>query len=371
MSVTVRPYRKGGWEVDIQWRLPNGRRRRERKRLTVTSKAAAQRWGESRERELLVNGQEKSRKEIPTLETFAPRFLDGHARANRHKPGGIAHKKVILRVHLVPQLGSKKLDAIGNEDVQRLKHHLRNKAVRTVNNVLTVLNTMLKKAVEWQVIDQMPCTVRLLKVTQGAIDFYDFDEYDSLVTTSASIDARAHLIVLLGGDAGLRSGEMRALEWTDVNFQKRQLCVERNDWRGQVSSTKGGRLRYVPLTQRLATALQAHRHLRSERILCLDDGRPMPEYVVESLLKKVARRANLRNNGPHILRHTFCSHLAMRGAPARAIQELAGHRDLSTTQRYMHLSPNAINDAIRLLEMPGPHKIPLTASGDIVETAIP
>ena len=267
-------------------------------------------------------------------------------------------------------LGGKKLDAIGNEDVQRLKHHLRNKAVRTVNNVLTVLNTMLKKAVEWQVIDQMPCTVRLLKVTQGAIDFYDFDEYDSLVTMAASIDARAHLIVLLGGDAGLRSGEMRALEWTDVNFQKRQLCVERNDWRGQVSSTKGGRLRYVPLTQRLAMALQAHRHLRGDRILCLDDGRPMPDYVVESLLKKAARRANLRNNGPHILRHTFCSHLAMRGAPARAIQELAGHRDLATTQRYMHLSPNAINDAIRLLEMPGPHKIPLTGSGDIVETAI-
>ena len=181
MSVAVRPYRKGGWEVDIQWRLPNGRRRRERKRLTVTSKTAARRWGESRERELLVNGQEKSRREVPTL---------GHARANRQKPGGIAHKEVILRVHLIPQLGTKKLDAIGNEDVQRLKHHLRSKAVRTVNNVLTVLNTMLKKAVEWQVIDQMACTVRLLKVTQGAIDFYDFDEYDSLVTMSASIARR-------------------------------------------------------------------------------------------------------------------------------------------------------------------------------------
>ena len=52
----------------------------------------------------------------------------------------------------------------------------------------------------------------------------------------------------------------------------------------------------------------------------------------------------------HILRHTFCSHLAMRGAPARAIQELAGHQDLMTTQRYMHLSPAALDAAIRLLE---------------------
>ena len=54
----------------------------------------------------------------------------------------------------------------------------------------------------------------------------------------------------------------------------------------------------------------------------------------------------------HILRHTFCSHLAMRGAPARAIQELAGHADLSMTQRYMHLSPAALDAAIRLLEQP-------------------
>jgi site-specific recombinase XerD len=54
----------------------------------------------------------------------------------------------------------------------------------------------------------------------------------------------------------------------------------------------------------------------------------------------------------HILRHTFCSHLAMRGAPARAIQELAGHADLSMTQRYMHLSPAALDAAIRLLEEP-------------------
>jgi integrase len=49
-------------------------------------------------------------------------------------------------------------------------------------------------------------------------------------------------------------------------------------------------------------------------------------------------------------RHTFCSHLAMRGVPARAIQELAGHQDLGTTQRHMHLSPAALDAAIRLLD---------------------
>lgn len=73
----------------------------------------------------------------------------------------------------------------------------------------------------------------------------------------------------------------------------------------------------------------------------------------------------------HILRHTFCSHLAMRGAPARAIQELAGHQDLGTTQRYMHLSPAAVDAAIRLLDGPAEagHYDRKTGRGEIVEAA--
>ena len=67
------------------------------------------------------------------------------------------------------------------------------------------------------------------------------------------------------------------------------------------------------------------------------------------LVRRTARRASVKP-GIHILRHSFCSHLAMRGAPARAIQELAGHQDLKTTHRYMHVSPAAVDDAIRLLD---------------------
>ena len=72
----------------------------------------------------------------------------------------------------------------------------------------------------------------------------------------------------------------------------------------------------------------------------------------------------LAKQGVHILRHTFCSHLAMRGAPVRAIQELAGHSNLSTTQRYMHLNPAAVEGAVRLLEQPSP----VSRFGDILET---
>jgi integrase len=97
---------------------------------------------------------------------------------------------------------------------------------------------------------------------------------------------------------------------------------------GPCLDDQGGRLRYVPLTKRLVDALREHRHPRGPLVLYRDDGRPLTERVVQEFVARVARRANLRTTGPHMLRHTFCSHLAMRGAPARAIQELAGHREL-------------------------------------------
>jgi hypothetical protein len=136
MSVTLRPYRKGGWEVDITIRLPDGTQYRERKRAARFSKSAAHRWAQDRERYVLQHGPPAAHKEVPTLEVFAPRFVDGHARANRHKPSGINSVESILKWHLIPTLGPRRLDAITNEQVQRLKLALADRAPKTVNNVM-------------------------------------------------------------------------------------------------------------------------------------------------------------------------------------------------------------------------------------------
>ena len=163
---------------------------------------------------------------------------------------------------------------------------------------------------------------------------------------------------------GLRLGEITALEWGDVDLEKRQLCIPRSEWQGHVTVPKGGRLRYVPLTARLADCLRRDRHLRCSRVLCDDSGQPLTTKIVSDHVCRAAKRAQLTRQGVHVLRHTFCSHLAMRGAPARAIQELAGHQEISTTQRYMHLSPAALDAAIRLLES---STVP-PRRGDILET---
>lgn len=102
MSVTVRPYRgrvdTNEWDVDIRLTLPDGTPYRERKRAPMSAKSAAQRWGEAREQHLLVHGRPQVKKEAcSTVEAFAPRFVDGHARANRHEPSGIASIESILK----------------------------------------------------------------------------------------------------------------------------------------------------------------------------------------------------------------------------------------------------------------------------------
>jgi integrase len=177
-----------------------------------------------------------------------------------------------------------------------------------------------------------------LKVPKTTASFHDFDEYERLVAAATGMDAETELIVLLTGEAGLRCGEVMALEWNDVDLAKRQLCVQRSDWNGKVTTPKGGRLRYIPLTVRTANALRDHRHLKGPRVLCQADATPLTRHQVQYRVKRAARRANVKD-GVHILRHSFCSRLAMCGAPARAIQELAGHSDLGVTQRYMHLIP--------------------------------
>ena len=169
MTVTIRPYAKHGktgWEVDIRGKRPDGTTYRERVKAPVTSKNAAKRWGEEREHALLFapSIDAATKKQAPTLRKFTPRFIEEHARANRNKPSTIDAKQSAIRTHLEPVLGDLRLDQIDDAAVQKLKAHLREKSPKTVNNVLSLLRTLLRVAVEWNELDAMPCTIRMLKV---------------------------------------------------------------------------------------------------------------------------------------------------------------------------------------------------------------
>lgn len=368
MSVRVTKYKDGrSWEVDVRVRLPDGTMHRERRKAPVSSKSAARRWGQERERHIAIHGPiTPEKKEVPSVKEFWPRFIEGHCLANRHKPSGIASKESAYRLYIEPAVGTKKLDQIGHEDVAKIKRKMIEKKPATVNNVLTALSQMLKSATEWGVIDAMPVRVRLLKTQKGLPKFYDFDEFEWLVEAAAKIDERILILVLLGGEAGLRRGEIIALEWSDCDLRRGLLNVERSEWNGHVTATKGMEARVVPMTTRLREALASHKHLRGDRVLYADQVETPTNRVVRNWMRRAQRRAELKaTGGIHLLRHTFCSHLAMRGAPALSIQKLAGHQNLQTTLRYMHLAPGETHRAIALLD----HRENEAAGGEIRETA--
>ena len=166
---------------------------------------------------------------VPTLAEFAPRFIEEYAGANRHKASGVADKQSILQHHLLPAFGTRALDEIDTASVQRLKAKLATdrRSPKTVENIMSVLRKLLKVAVEWDVLDVMPCTVQRTKVARKTAASYDFAEYSRVVAAAEQAGRETLLIVLLGGEAGLRLGEMRALDWRDVKWDAKRIVVER------------------------------------------------------------------------------------------------------------------------------------------------
>lgn len=376
MTVKLRPYRRGGWEVDIRVQLEDGRVYRERRKSPVSSRSGSRSWGEARERMILKHGPPRKARartstragQTPTLIEFVDRYIEGYARANREKHSTIKAKQSHIRTHLLPMFGARRLDEIRTEDIQRLKARLAKHSPKTVNNVLTTLSTMLKAAVDWELLAELPVRIKQIKVGAPKMDFYDFDEYERLVAAAERLDPRIHVMVLLGGEAGLRPGEVRALQWAAIDFRRRLLTVDRAEYDGQIGLPKHDKIRRLPMTRRLIAALQAHQSRGDPSVLVRDDKKPLTAAVARRWLAAALELAELRDRGPHTLRHTFCSHLAMRGAPAKAIQELAGHSDLRTTQRYMHLSPLALERSIQLLEGRGALDMNAAELGDMVET---
>lgn len=385
MTVRIVPARSGkGLEYDIWHTWPEGGRVRERGKVPVTGKDAARRWAEARERVIAMGGKAAYRPlrkaakgddadKSPKATTFAdfwPRVIRDHYKANRKKASTIETAESIYKNHLHEWLGGKRLDEIRGPEIAALKGRLADAAPKTVNNILTVLSRALRCAVEWGELAKKP-KMEFLPVPTGAPKWYELHEYRRLISGANKSGAHVLVLVLLAGSAGLRRGEIIALKWSDLDLQRRLIHVQRSITRGVEGTPKGGKARYVPMTPELAETLKAFRHAKGDRVLYAESGEELTARTVRNWLASAQRRAGLevtaaavgdrkivapkaprkkdRGGAIHMLRHTFCSHLAIAGAPAKAIQELAGHVDLKTTQRYMHLSPANRNEAIATL----------------------
>jgi integrase len=287
--------------------------------------------------------------EAPTLREFAPRFIEHYARANRQKPAGITSKLSHLNTHLLPMFGETRIDAVTHEGVQALKVRLAEHSAKTVNNVLSTLSVILKTAVRWELIRRMPVRIEPLKTVDPAFSFYEVYQYRRLQQGAALRGPRQLAAILLGGDCGLRMGEVRGLEWKDLDFERHQIHVARAISEDQVTAPKGNKTRFVPLTPEAAAAVR-NVVRRDARVFLNDFGEPISEQTLRTWLSNSQKSAGLPARGAtHVLRHTYCSHLAMAGVPLLAIKELAGHVSERTTMRYMHLAPSEKGRALEAL----------------------
>lgn len=334
------------WYVDFRFKHSDGRVERVRKRSPISSKAGAEEF-ERQLRTAMLNPSEKP-KEVPRFSVFAEDFMKTYVAAN-NKPSERSSKRCILKHHLLPAFGDESIDAIRRPAIEALKADKLGAGLsrKRVNNILACLGKILRYAHETEVIASVP-KIKLLKLEPQKFDFLTFEEFERLLV-AVEHDRERRALFLVGGEGGLRQGEVIALEWGDVDFAAGTLTVRRAVWRGIVGSPKGGRERKLPMTARLKAALKAQRHLRGARVFCHSDGSPFTQSAIEAALRFACKKAGLRPMGSHVLRHSFCSHLAMRGAAPKAIQELAGHSTLAMTLRYMHLAPSALCEAIELL----------------------
>ena len=150
---------------------------------------------------------------------------------------------------------------------------------------------------------------------------------------------------------GLRRGELQGLTWPDINLNNRTLTV-RHSWCDNIkvlNTPKSNKMRHIPLTNELYEVLLQNKS-SSGFVFPGEDGRRFAGKRLNQEIRKACTKAGVRQISCHTLRHTFASHLVMKGAPVKAIQELLGHADIQTTMRYAHLSPSSLKTAIDLLE---------------------
>lgn len=287
---------------------------------------------------------------VPTVEAFAETYLELSAVDN--KPSSVAAKKIILRKHAVPFFTdgtgtSLRLDQVTYARIQDYKAlKVEKQSRKSVNNHLTVIRRMLVVAKKRGLISVVP-EVEWLKSAKPEIDFLTFEEAERLVA-GAGVEWRAAVVV--GLKTGLRRGELLGLRWQDVDLVAGRLLVRQNIVEGVIGTPKSGKSREVPLCDEALAALKSHRHLRGEYVFCDLGGRYLTKQEFNWPLLTACKRAGLRRVYWHALRHTFASHLVMRGAPLKVVQELLGHATITMTMRYAHLAPEVARDAVKLLD---------------------
>jgi integrase len=295
------------------------------------------------------------------LNDFAKEWLTTYVAVN-NKPSEVVNKESALRVHLLPFFENCRLRDISARDIERYKaakldqtspQKKRPISAKSVNNHLAILRKMLATAVDWNLLDRLP-RIKKLKVAPSKFDWLTQDESARFLDAIDKHYAQWRAIFWIALRAGLRRGEIFALQWDDVDLIARILTVRRSVYRGKLVAPKGGRERSIPMTGQLTQVIKAHRSatmLKSEFLFPKEAGSlSKHQDHIDRPLHGALKRAGLRRMRFHDLRHSFASQLVTRGRSLKEVQELLGHESITMTMRYAHLAPERMRDAVSVLD---------------------
>jgi len=260
--------------------------------------------------------------------------------------------------------GEQRLSKIGYLDLETYRNRRRATLTRagktrtdaTVNREISTLRHMLNKAVEWGMLENNPFNKGsrlMLKENNHRLRFLSDSEIEALLKACEDLKTHTpHLrpIVETALLTGMRRGEMLSLKWEQI----------RNGFI-YLTETKSGKARQIPINDRLAGVLKGVRRgnqLKSPYVFCDSQGRRFND--VKRSFASACRRAGVEAFRFHDLRHTFASHLVMKGIGLKAVQELLGHADLTMTMRYTHLSQGHLQAAVSALNDLGKDDTKLT-----------
>jgi integrase len=363
MSVSGHVFRVGGKRRPVwraKYRLPDGRQvqktigpawtERGRPPAGFFTKRTAEEWLRS------VLGDAR-RGELPGLvrtgATFAvacDEYLTWLERDRERKPNTLRDYRSIMRAHVLPAFGAMAVEDISRGDIEAFAARF-DSSNRTKLKVLTVLHGVLKRARRVHRLQYDPMALvekPIQRRKQAGLEVFSVEEVLALVRAAASEQDAA--IFRTAAFTGLRRGELVALRWRDVDFERAHIRVTASYSEGHLATPKSGTARSVPLAPEVAEALA---RLACGDLLTGDDDLVFPGldggYLDGSALyrryKDALKRAGLRDLRFHDLRHMFGTRVIGR-ASILQVKEWMGHADVDTTMQYLHYAPSTEDAAL-------------------------
>ena len=216
------------------------------------------------------------------------------------------------------------------------------KAAATINRRMAMLKHLFHKASDWNMVDddtlRIVRKVKALKEPPGRLRYLTPEEARRLLAECKKRLLREIVTVAL--NTGMRRGEILALKWENVDLRNGYV---------QVVQSKNGESRTVPINSSVREVLSGIvRRLDVSYVFCDPKGRAMKE--VGCSFDSACKRAGLYNFHFHDLRHSAASFMAMGGIDLLSIGKILGHKTFSMTQRYAHLSPGHLRNAVAAID---------------------